>query len=221
MAADRLRIARQQYHRRLAGLRRALRRQVAAAYRLTVARRAATAESEPDLDIDAAFAELIDRTASLVHAAQASALLMATAYLRLTLEVQAGREVDVGEPPAELPGVTQRGIPLAAGMAALPAMVKAHIGAGHSLAEAVGFGEHLTQRFADRETLRVADQANEHLARRTREVVGWRGFVDDDACEPCQTRNGGEHELSDEFYRHAACQCEREWIVRASAPVET
>lgn len=213
MSAERTRLISAFYRDRLSNLRGALERRIEIAYRLAV-----LAPAGP-VEIDPRFADLVARSAPLIHAGQASALLLSVTYLRMLFAEQAGQEVDVGAAPGDLVGRTKRGLPLALGLAAIPAMVKAHIGAGHEVPEALQFGQHLTQRFADREVLRVADESTDRMARQTREVVGWRGHVAEGSCDPCRD-NEGEHGLDVDFYRHADCRCEREWLVRLGEPVE-
>ena len=189
-------------------------------HRIEAARRLDRSEIDAivaaDVEIDPAFDDLVARSAPLIHAAQASALLLSAAYLRMLFAEQAGQTIETGDAPREMIGVTKRGLPLAAGMAAIPAMVKAHIGSGHTLPESLQLGEYLTKRFADREVVRVADESTERIARQTREVIGWRGHVQPDSCDECRA-NEGEHGLDFDFYRHGSCRCEREWIVRVNA----
>ena len=209
MPAERARLVSAFYQNRLRTLRATLERRIAHAYRLSV-----LAPGGP-VELDPRFQELISRTSPLVQAGQGSALLLSAAYLRSLFAEQAGQTVETGDIPTDMVGITKRGLPIAVGMAAIPAMVKAHIGSGHTVPEALELGHYLVQRFADREVVRVADESTDRIARQTREVIGWRGHVQPDACDECR-ENEGEHGLDIDFYRHGSCRCEREWLVRVS-----
>jgi hypothetical protein len=201
MAADRARLVADAYRRQLTSLRRTIERRVLALY----------GAISPE-DLDASFAAFFAAAAPLITAGQASASTLSAAYLRSLFSVQARRTVDPAPPPDGLIGRTELGLPIIEGMAAFPALVKGQIGAGKPLAEALDFGRYLAGRFTDAEIIRVADATTDSIARRTREVRGWRGIVSPGACGPCRA-NAGLHAASDELYRHGGCGCSREWVV--------
>lgn len=165
-----------------------------------------------DVEIDPAFERFGLRAVPLIAAAQAAAQNMEAAYLRAQLTAEMGETVEPPPASGDIVGRTEKGLPLAIGMAPFAAMVKAQIGAGKTLAEAVEFGRYLAARFADAEVTRVSDETSRAVATRTPLFRGWFGDVAADACDPCQA-NAGEHLMTADFYRHPACKCSREWLV--------
>lgn len=201
MAADRAKLVALAYRRQLAALRATLERRIHALY--------GTVSAE---DLDATFAAFASAAAPMIEAGQASAAAFSAAYLRALFAVQAGRTIEPAPPPDDLVGRTEKGLPLRDGIAAIPSMVKAQIGAGKPLDEALEFGRYLAARFMDAEVVRVADATTDSIASRTPEVRTWRGIVSATACDRCRT-NAGEHAADVPLYRHGGCLCAREWVV--------
>lgn len=202
MASSRSELVGQAYRRLLDQLRAAVERSIGSLY--------ATVDAG---DLDAAFARFNAETAPLIAAGQGSAATLAAGYLRALFEVQAGRTIEPGPAPDGIVGVTEKGLPLVDGMAALPALVKAQIGQGRPLAEALEFGRYLATRFADSEVVRVVDATTTAIVAATPEVRGWRGRVRAGACGPCRSNNAGEHALDERPYRHGDCGCSVEYFV--------
>lgn len=166
-----------------------------------------------DVEIDPAFERFGLRAVPLIAAAQAAAQDMEAAYLRALLTAEMGETVEPPTAPGDIVGRTEKGLPLAIGMAPFAAMVKAQIGTGKTPAEALEYGRYLAARFADAEVIRVSDETSRAVAMQTPLFSGWFGSVNKDACDPCWATNDGEHSMDAEFYRHAACKCTREWLV--------
>ena len=164
-------------------------------------------------DLDAAFEAFSPRAAVLLRAGQARGISLATGYLSALITVMGGRTPDLRAfTGAELIGYTEKGLPLAEGMAAFPAMVKAQIGKGADIGQAVEYGRFLSERFGDAEVTGAIDRHTEVVTAESGEFTGWEGIVSGGACDPC-SGNAGFHELSEPIYRHGNCNCTKQYIV--------
>jgi hypothetical protein len=175
----------------------------------------AAVESAYDVDlddIDASFPPALARIAEVVEAGQLAGQELVDAYLELLL-VDAGRRSLPTDAFADRPaaGVTRDGLPLAAGLAAIPALVKVHIAAGRTVDEARELGRYLATRFADAEVTAAMDETTVRVGRGSRLFRAWYGVVAAGACDPCRD-NAGEHPIDQPMYRHGHCRCVMEWI---------
>lgn len=161
-------------------------------------------------DIDAAFAAYLAAAVPVIAGAQASGTQATLAYLSLLLP---DAELDV---PRGILGTTREGLPLADGMGAFPAMVKAAIADGKTFGAALLFGRFLALRFADAETTGAVDRAELLLAGDVDAVRGWEGVLSGDSCPACRQRNPGFHPMHEPMYRHGGCDCTKR-IVTAEA----
>lgn len=158
---------------------------------------------DPD-EIVGSFAKTATRVAPAIADGQLRTATQTGAFLRQLATVQVGSVVEPILPA--LAGLTEKGLPLVEGMAALGPMVLGSISDGMVIEDALAFGDFLFTRFADAEVTRVADEVIEAQPR-TR-VVGWEGVVAPNACPECQA-NSGLHGMDEQMYRHPACFCER------------
>lgn len=156
-------------------------------------------------DVDAALAQIAPQLAELLEGSQETAAAYAVSYLGALLD---------DEPPDVPPpaGTTSRGEPLLAGMAAWPAMIKAQIGLGRPAEEVASYARYLGTRFVDSETTAAADDVMAAIADKSDRLNRWEGIVSAGACDQCVSQNVGEHDLSEELYRHAGCGCIKQWV---------
>jgi hypothetical protein len=163
-------------------------------------------------DLDGSFEEFVAENEHRIAAGKATAQTLAVTYLELL-----GAEVGVDfEPLPEdegLPDRTEAGT-IRDGLAAIPAMVKAAIGEGRPVEEAIAFGASLVERFTDNEMTRAAEEETERQSRASDRIVGWEGVVSAGSCDPCQG-NAGVHGLDEEMYRHPSCDCTRTVVFAA------
>lgn len=166
----------------------------------------------PD-DLDAAFGAFNPRAAVLLQAGQARGITLASAYLAALITMEAGRRPDLGAfTGAGIIGTTASGTSLVEGMAAFPAMVKAQIGKGADIQQAVEYGRFLAERFSDAEVTSAVDRHTEAVTSDSGEFSGWEGIVSANACAPCGA-NAGFHDLSEPIYRHGSCNCTKQYVV--------
>ena len=167
---------------------------------------------DPD-DLDESFGVFNPRAAALLQAGQARGISLATGYLSALITVMGGRAADLRAfTGLELIGYTAEGKTLAEGMAAFPAMVKAQIGQGADIQQAVEYGRFLSERFGDAEVTGAIDRHTEAVTSGSGEFSGWEGIVSGNACDPCGA-NAGFHELSEPIYRHGSCNCTKQYVV--------
>ena len=163
-------------------------------------------------DIDRTFALFVPEAVSIISAAQAAGVNLSLAFLRASLAERAQRAIEPSPPTASPIGLNEQGRPLAAGLAAVPSMLKEAIGKGRALEDVRTLGRSLVTRFGDAETTRAMDTALVQSAMNTTEVVGWEGLVRSNACDPCRG-NAGQHDVAQTMYRHPGCDCVRQWVV--------
>jgi hypothetical protein len=163
-------------------------------------------------NLDGSFEEFVAENEARIAAGKATAQTLAVTYLELL-----GERVGFEPLPEDeaLADETEAGT-IRDGLAAIVPMVKAAIGNGKPVDEAIAFGGSLVERFVDNEMTRTADAEIERQSRAADVITGWRGIVSADSCDPCQD-NAGEHSLDEELYRHPSCDCEREPVFSAVA----
>ena len=158
-------------------------------------------------DISASFDRYVARVAPRIEAGQAAAQLLTVSFLE---QLAAEQGLDGWEPFPEdddLPGTTTQGKPLSEGMGAIAGLMLAAIGRGEQPTAALDIGRTYVERFTDNEVRSAADREQERQEQAP-EIVGWRGEVQPGSCDRCMA-NEGEHDLSEEMYRHPDCGCER------------
>lgn len=158
-------------------------------------------------DISASFDAIAPDIARYIEAGQGSAAALSAAFLNALSEYETDQPAAVQMAPV---GVSQKGDPLAVGMAPIAGMILGQIAAGATVTDAVAYGDYLVSRFADSETVRVADQTTDDtLAAEGQRYIGWEGVVSPRACDACVSANSGTHTPDETLYRHANCGCER------------
>lgn len=171
---------------------RRLREQVAA----LLARQYA-AEMDPD-DIPGSFGRVMTLAAPVVVAGQAHAAALVQGLVRAQTGQDALR-------PLNLTGALGAA---REGMAGIGPLILTAIADGRSVADALAYGDYLLGRFGTSETIKAADDEQARLAGTVSSIVGWTGVVLPTACDNCQA-NAGDHDSSEEMWRHGNCGCER------------
>lgn len=163
-------------------------------------------EFDPD-DIDGSVTRAAGRIADTLTAEQRVAQGLTLGFVRGSSLAALGTAIDPLSPDSGIPGTTRAGASLVDGMGAIPAMILGQIGAGVAIDAARDYGSFLFDRFGTAEVTGASDREQANQDTRP-EVVGWTGIVSPDACDGCQD-NDGDHDLSDEMYRHGNCTCTR------------
>lgn len=166
-------------------------------------------------DVLASFDAYAARIEPTIIAGQAAMTRMAAAFIRAYGQATTGAIVEVDADPTDIVGTTKAGESLRSGMAAWGPMVLGRIADGATVDDARDFGRFLAERFTDGELTGAADREIARQADVLPAIVGVRGFVAPEACDPCQG-NAGDHELGWDPYRHGGCNCVTEPIFGAS-----
>lgn len=175
--------------------------------RVTAAVRRIYLASVNGADLDAEFGRIYVPTASLVAAGQAQGRATANGYLAALITLGAARTAVL--PVLSLASISD----LATRMEAWPSMVKQQIGEGRALPEALDFGRYLAERFADAEVVGAVDAQTDLATQESGQFAGWIGITTGrTTCEPCYA-NQGFHLATEKMYRHAGCDCRREYLV--------
>lgn len=157
-------------------------------------------------DISASFDAIAPDIARFIEAGQGSAAALSAAFINALSEYEVGAPVAVR---TAQPGLSETGAPLAMSMAPIAGVILGAIGAGRPVEEAVAYGDYMVARFADSETVRVADETVRDSLSGDHRYVGWEGVVAPRACDACVSANSGMHSPDEPVYRHANCSCQR------------
>ena len=157
-------------------------------------------------DIGDAAGRVATRLVPIVTGAQLAQQSLTRGFYRAYSLAQLGRVLEP-LPPVDLAGARLGGQSLLEGMAPLGSMMLGAIGNGQDPASVLDYGRTLFERFGDATARQAADVEKANQDTRP-EVIGWEGIVEAGSCDLCQG-NAGQHDLSEEMYRHGNCLCER------------
>ena len=160
-------------------------------------------------ELDASFTRLFPQVERIVRAGQSAGLTITTAYLSALILRDARRTARLPM-LREAVGTSKAGT-LTDAMGAWPVMVKHQIAEGHTTEEAVEYGSYLVTRFGDAEVTRIMDEQAEH-ATRSGQFRGWVGVLHPPTCDACVSNNIGFHGIDEPFFRHASCDCEKQYV---------
>lgn len=157
-------------------------------------------------DIAGSYDAFAAKAAPLLRAGKASVQELASAYIGLYAELTTGAPVALADMP-DLSDVSPAGSVKDA-LAPLGSIMLGSITNGKDRAGAVEYGQFLIGRLADSELLGTRDDTVKAQSDAVPTITGWEGIISATACDECTTQNAGEHDLSEELYRHGNCGCD-------------